>query len=90
MHKNRRVARAALASAAASAARNPDDPAAAAAVIERRREYEVLTLEEHILRVVDQAPPLTDEQIERLRELFPPCDSSAALSLGGRMEASAA
>lgn len=46
---------------------NPD-----ADVTEEKRELQILTLEERIRRAVESAPPLTPEQIERLRALLPP------------------
>lgn len=69
---NRRKARAELASAAAKASRKPDDPDAALAVDEKRRDYWAAELEDHISRVVDQAPPLTAEQRDRLALLLRP------------------
>ncbi|WP_345123295.1 hypothetical protein, partial [Streptomyces chiangmaiensis] len=33
-------------------------------------------LEQHIRQVVDSAPPLTADQIGRLRDLLPPCDAA--------------
>ena len=36
------------------------------------RTRRVKSLEEHIRRVVDSMPPPTPEQIQRLRDLFPP------------------
>jgi hypothetical protein len=36
-----------------------------------RREHRVVTLEDHIADVVNSAPPLTPEHIERLRRLLP-------------------
>lgn len=44
----------------------PDSPEAAHA----RRAHRVMGLEEHIAEVVASAPPLTSEQIERLRSLL--------------------
>lgn len=46
---------------------NPD-----ADVTEEQRELRTLTLEEHIRRVVENAPTPTPEQIARLRALLPP------------------
>jgi hypothetical protein len=68
----RRKARAQVASAAAKAARNPEDPGLATVVEERRRDYRVVTLEEHIRSVVDQAPPLTAPQRDKLAALLRP------------------
>lgn len=48
--------------------RSPDDPA----IADARRELATESLVEHIARVVETAPTLTAEQIERLRGLLPP------------------
>lgn len=50
--------------ARASKSGDPDDVAKA------RGEYRVHQLEEHIKRVVSEAPPLTPEQRDRLRTLL--------------------
>jgi hypothetical protein len=52
----------------------PDD----AALAEQRRDYHAAGIEEHIRRLVDQAPPLSTEQRNRL----------ALLPLGGGGDAS--
>lgn len=52
----------------------PDDPR----VHDLRRDLRAAELEEHITRLVDQAPPLTHEQVERLRSLLPPTASDGA------------
>jgi hypothetical protein len=49
-----------------------------APVVEARREYAAAKIAEHIKRVVDDAPPLTDEQIARI---------SAVLHRGGEPNA---
>lgn len=54
--------------------RQDDDPELAAA----RSELVTETLAAHIKRVVDAAPPLTAEQLERLRALLPPVTPGAA------------
>ncbi|MFF0268656.1 hypothetical protein [Kribbella sp. NPDC004536] len=72
LSKPRRQARAKVGSAAALLAKNPDDPELAQVVEERRREYQVVTLEEHIRSVVDQAPPLTASQRDKLAALLRP------------------
>lgn len=46
--------------------RTTDDPA----VIDARGELQAAKLEDHIRRVVDAAPPLTDDQKSRLRALL--------------------
>jgi hypothetical protein len=57
---------------------------------EMRRELRALSLEEHIAAVVDEAPPLTAEQRDRLVGLLhrggsgPPGDSSAGPRHGSR------
>lgn len=52
--------------AALSRSRQPDDPE----LVEARRDLAVLSLEEHIRRVVAEAPPLTDEQRDRIAALL--------------------
>ncbi|MBB5785982.1 hypothetical protein [Jiangella mangrovi] len=56
--------------------RAPDDPEVVAA----RRELRAAALEDHIRKVVDQAPPLTTEQRDRLAQLLRP---SVARNGGG-------
>mgnify|MGYP001019757591 CR=1 FL=1 len=56
------VARARGRVAGLSRDRSPDDPEFLAA----RRDLAALTLEEHVERVLAKAPPLTDEQAERI------------------------
>lgn len=48
---------------------NPD-----ADVTEEQRELRALALAERIRRDVESAPPLTPEQIERIRALLPPVE----------------
>lgn len=48
--------------------RPADDPA----LHDAARDLAALRLEEHIRRVVDTAPPLTEEQAAKLRALLPP------------------
>lgn len=60
-----RRARARLASLHARADRVP-----AEAIVDARREYEAQALADHIARVVDAAPPLTNEQREKLAVLL--------------------
>jgi hypothetical protein len=62
--------RAAIARAALARKRNPDDPEAAAHVAELRAGYRARLLEEHIRRVVDGLPPLSDDQKRRLSILL--------------------
>lgn len=54
--------------AALSRSRKPDDPDLTTA----RRELALARLEDHIRQVVDQAPPLTDEQRSRIASLIEP------------------
>lgn len=54
--------------AALSRSRKSDDPDLLAA----QRDLRAALLEEHIQRVVDQAPPLTEEQRTRLAALLQP------------------
>jgi hypothetical protein len=53
-------------------------PEGAAAVDAAVRDLRAMTLEEHIRKVVDQAPPLTPEQAERLAALLRPSGGSHA------------
>jgi hypothetical protein len=48
--------------------RGPEDPA----TLEAERDLRAVTLEEHIRRVVDEAPPLTPEQLSKLSALLAP------------------
>jgi hypothetical protein len=41
-------------------------------VVEARRDYAAAKLAEHIKKIIDQAPPLTDEQRARLAALLRP------------------
>lgn len=66
----RSKARSDLANAAAKVSRHPDDPSAAEALIAARRDYYATALADHIRKVVDAAPPLTDEQRDRLAALL--------------------
>ena len=52
--------------ASLSRSRPADDPE----LIEARRNMRALKLEEHVARVVAEAPPLTDEQRERIAALL--------------------
>lgn len=56
----------------------PDDPR----VIELRRDLKVAKLADHIRDVVDSAPPLLPEHVERLRALLPA--PTATLDGGGQ------
>ena len=60
--------------AALSRSRATDDPD----LIEARRDLHAARLAEHITRVVDAAPPLTDEQRDRLAVLLRPSGGAAA------------
>lgn len=60
------VARARGRVAALSRSRTSDDPD----FIRARRDLAALTLEEHVQRALDNAPPLTDEQVERVAALL--------------------
>lgn len=52
--------------AALSRSRQSDDPE----LIEARRNLRALRLEEYVTRIVAEAPPLTDEQRERIAALL--------------------
>jgi hypothetical protein len=54
--------------AALTRSRQADDPELVAA----RRNLKAMRLEEHVARVLAEAPPLTDEQRTRLAELLRP------------------
>lgn len=60
------VARARGRVAALSRSRTSDDPD----FIRARRDLAALTLEEHVQRALAKAPPLTDEQAERIAGLL--------------------
>lgn len=66
--RSKRARYAALVRGVRAGERPPDDPA----LIETRRDLAALRLEEHVLRVLADAPPLTDEQRTRLAELLRP------------------
>lgn len=51
-------------------------PANDPALVEARRKMRLLRAEEYIQKVVDSAPPLTDEERVRLAELFRPESAS--------------
>lgn len=57
---------------ALSRSRQPNDPELIAA----RRNLKALKLEEHIRRVIAEAPPLTDEQRQRIAGLLRAGDAS--------------
>lgn len=76
-------ARTALARATQAAKRNPRDPSAQERLAQARREQQQATLERRITDLVAGAPPLTDDQRERLRALL-------GLPLAVRARASAA
>jgi hypothetical protein len=69
--KQQRIARAHLATKTAKARRQPDDPEIAQQVVEARREFKAVSAEEYIRRIVEEAPPLSGEQLQRLRGLLP-------------------
>lgn len=52
--------------ASLSRSRQPDDPELVAA----RRNLKALRLEEHVLKVVAEAPPLTPEQRDRIAAIL--------------------
>ena len=64
--------RARMASAAARAARRPNDSDALTAARDARRDYFAVALEDHVRRTVDAAPPLTEDQRERIVALLNP------------------
>lgn len=61
-HVSAPVARARGRVAALSRSRTHDDPD----FLDARRDLTAVTLEEHIERALEKAPPLTDEQAERI------------------------
>lgn len=65
-----RKARARLASTASQAARRPGDLATARAVEEARRNFRFVSATEYVRRLVDEAPPLTPEQRDKLVHLL--------------------
>lgn len=52
--------------ASLSRSRKPNDPE----LVDARRNLRALRLEEHVTRVVAEAPPFTDEQRERIAALL--------------------
>ncbi|MEY4081692.1 MAG: hypothetical protein RL430_2122 [Actinomycetota bacterium] len=52
--------------ASLSRSRTPDDPA----LVSARRDLKAARLEDHIRRVVAEAPPLTDEQRDKLAAIL--------------------
>jgi hypothetical protein len=52
--------------AALSRSRHPDDPE----LITARRDLAALNLEQYVLRVVAEAPPLSDEQRDRIAAIL--------------------
>ncbi len=65
-----RRARGKLAQVVAEQNKRPDDPTLAAEVDDRRREYRFLSAADYIKALVDDAPPLTNEQRDRLALLL--------------------
>ena len=57
--------------ASLSRTRKPNDPD----LIEARRHLATAKLEQYVARVVAEAPPLTDEQLERVSALLRPARS---------------
>jgi hypothetical protein len=76
-----RNTRAHLASAEAALRRKPGDPNLLARVDELRRAYRAEALADHIRTVVEAAPTLSPEQIDKLRRLL---DPAAVHGVGGR------
>lgn len=65
--------------AALTRSRKPNDPE----LIDARRKLAADKLAAYISRVVDAAPPLTDEQRSQLTELLRPARAQAAVAHGG-------
>lgn len=63
-HERAKIA--ALSRCVAAGERKADDPELAAA----RRNLRALRLEDHVTRVLAEAPPLTQEQLERIAALL--------------------
>lgn len=61
--------------ASLSRIRSADDPE----LIEARQNLKALKLAEYVTRVVSEAPPLTDEQLERVSALLRPARSGGAV-----------
>ncbi len=68
--EQRLKARGTMASAAAKASKRPDDPELLARAEQARRDYYAIALEDHIARVIAEAPELLPEQQERLAALL--------------------
>jgi hypothetical protein len=60
------VAKARARHAALTRHRSPDDPA----VVESRQALTLVNAEDYVRRLVDQAPPLTDDQRRRLAAIL--------------------
>jgi hypothetical protein len=58
--------------AALSRSRSIDDPE----LVDARRNLAAAKLAAHIKRIVDAAPPLTDQQIQELRRLLPAAEEA--------------
>lgn len=56
--------------ASLSRSRTPDDPD----LVNARRNLRAIRLQEHVAKVVAQAPPLTSEQRDRIAALLRPTD----------------
>jgi hypothetical protein len=54
--------------ASLSRSRTPDDPE----LVDARRELAVANLENYVARVIDAAPPLTQQQRDRIASLIQP------------------
>lgn len=70
LNKAQRVARAHVGRQAARVARLPGDPAAVEALDEARRNFKAVSAETYIRRMVDEAPPLTAAQRDRLAAIL--------------------
>ncbi len=70
MRQERRITRASLASNEAKLKRDPHDDGTRDRVETLRAQYRALALEDHIREAVAQAPPLTNEQREKLALLL--------------------
>jgi hypothetical protein len=60
--------------AALSRSRTPDDPE----LVAERRKLRAQVLEDHVRRVVEAAPPLTQEQRDRIAALLRPTSAGDA------------
>lgn len=70
LSEQQRKTRSVIASASRALKKDPSDGRARSALENATREFRARSLEEHVRQVVDSAPPLTDEQCDRIATLL--------------------